>query len=340
MIDFRYHLVSIIAVFLALAIGLFVGSTALQGTVEDSLRTTANQVTAENHKLIQQNGILSRQVAADQTFAQASAARLLGGLLDRHSVALVTAPGADSQTVSGIAAAVRQAGGTVADQVSLTTLFFDTSAGTENLLSGLSQRYQPLSGGASSGTQIGGQQAAAAVLAAALVSKTEPATTTTAVQSQAVVSAFAQNGYLQLSSAAGGKVQPAQFAVVVAPATAPTSNDASPDNQVLIAVAQALRDGGDGTVLAGSLAGSGTGSAIDALASGAVSGSLTTVDNADTQTGQIMVVQALDEQLAGRKAAAYGVNPNAAPSPAPTPSATVTPAPTANSGTGKRAGHK
>ncbi|HUC25193.1 MAG TPA: copper transporter, partial [Streptosporangiaceae bacterium] len=31
MIDFRYHLVSIIAVFLALAVGLAVGSTALSG---------------------------------------------------------------------------------------------------------------------------------------------------------------------------------------------------------------------------------------------------------------------------------------------------------------------
>ena len=31
MIDFRYHLVSIVAVFLALAIGIVVGATALKG---------------------------------------------------------------------------------------------------------------------------------------------------------------------------------------------------------------------------------------------------------------------------------------------------------------------
>ncbi len=37
-IDFRYHLVSIIAVFLALAIGIVVGSTALQPTVESGLQ--------------------------------------------------------------------------------------------------------------------------------------------------------------------------------------------------------------------------------------------------------------------------------------------------------------
>ena len=31
MIDFRYHIVSIIAVFLALAVGIVVGTTALNG---------------------------------------------------------------------------------------------------------------------------------------------------------------------------------------------------------------------------------------------------------------------------------------------------------------------
>jgi hypothetical protein len=41
-IDFRYHLVSIVAVFLALAIGIVLGSTELQGPTYNFLnRTTA-----------------------------------------------------------------------------------------------------------------------------------------------------------------------------------------------------------------------------------------------------------------------------------------------------------
>jgi len=41
-IDFRYHLVSIVAVFLALAIGIVLGSTELQGPTYNILnRTTA-----------------------------------------------------------------------------------------------------------------------------------------------------------------------------------------------------------------------------------------------------------------------------------------------------------
>ena len=52
MIDFRYHLVSIVAVFLALAIGIVLGSTELQGPVFNVLdRTTSqlhNQLTTED----------------------------------------------------------------------------------------------------------------------------------------------------------------------------------------------------------------------------------------------------------------------------------------------------
>ena len=40
MIDFRYHLVSIVAVFLALAIGIVLGSTELQGPTYNLLNQT------------------------------------------------------------------------------------------------------------------------------------------------------------------------------------------------------------------------------------------------------------------------------------------------------------
>ena len=45
MIDFRYHLVSIVAVFLALAIGIVLGSTELQGTTIDALRSLNRSLT-------------------------------------------------------------------------------------------------------------------------------------------------------------------------------------------------------------------------------------------------------------------------------------------------------
>jgi Copper transport outer membrane protein, MctB len=324
-IDFRYHLVSIIAVFLALAIGIVVGSTALQGGTEDILRHAVNAVTHQNNALRQTNNLLKQQVSADQNFAQAGAGRLLDGLLVGQKVVLVTAPGADSQTINGVSAAVKRAGAKVTGQVSLTPQFFDTSAGTETSLTALAQQLAPAGmtvSGQQADTQIAGQEAAARVLAAALVTKDGPLRPTAQTDSS-VLSGFGQRGFLQVSATSSSRtLAPATLAIAVIPATPPV-NDTSPANLGLIAVAEALQAASDGTVMAGSVAGSGPGSAIDAMSSGAVSGSVTTVDNADTQIGDIAVAQALRELLTGHKPAAYGVRTGVFPSPAPSPPATA-----------------
>jgi hypothetical protein len=113
--------------------------------------------------------------------------------------------------------------------------------------------------------------------------------------------------------------------MVVAPAAPASASDVSPANLALLGVAEQLQAASHGTVLAGSAAGSGPGSAIDEATGG---GKVSTVDEADLATGQIMAVQALSFLLSGRPPASYGVHPGTAPSPAPTPS--VTPTVTAN----------
>ena len=95
-IDFRYHLVSIIAVFLALAVGIAVGANALRPT-EAFLSKAASEVSKKNNSLTQQNAMLQQQINADQAFAQAGSTRLLAHLLTGQSAVLVTAPGADSR---------------------------------------------------------------------------------------------------------------------------------------------------------------------------------------------------------------------------------------------------
>ena len=51
MINFRYHVVSLTAVFLALAIGLVVGTAALNGPVADSLKEQVQSVSKDNSNL-------------------------------------------------------------------------------------------------------------------------------------------------------------------------------------------------------------------------------------------------------------------------------------------------
>ncbi|HMH91998.1 MAG TPA: copper transporter [Streptosporangiaceae bacterium] len=326
MIDFRYHLVSIIAVFLALAIGIVVGSTALQPAVESSLHATETLLKRRIDQVTQNNTALTQGRAADQAFAQAAESRLLGHLLTGQDVVMVTAPSPNGQVVTGLTTALHTADATMTGTVALQPPFFDDSDSTEARLSQLAQQLAATAGLTISaqhdGDAVAGQEAAAQVIAAAIAAKTGPAALSPA-QSQAILSGFASAGYLQVSGPGGTatNLPPAGLAIVVAPATPPSATDVSPANLALLAVAEQLQTASHGTVLAGSLAGSGPGSAIDEATGG---GKLSTVDEADAATGQIMTVQALANLLSGRPPGSYGVHPGAAPSPAPTPSVTPT----------------
>jgi Copper transport outer membrane protein, MctB len=338
LIDFRYHLVSIVAVFLALAVGIIVGASALQPQVVSGLKAESQLEKKTNETLRTQVALLNQQTGADGNFAQAAAGYLLGHLLDGQQVVLVTAPGADGQTVSGITSALGRAGATITGQVSLTAQFFDTSKTTESNLIALARSLAPagITLPASSGVgQIYGQQAAAEVIAAAIVRADGPATVTQQ-QAAAIVSGFGQQGFLQISGGSGGTALSGQatLAIIVIPATA-AGNASSQANLALVDVGHELQRSSAGVVMAGSLPGSGTGSAIDAVTSGAAGVDISTVDNANTVIGQIMVVQALRLLLDPHASpAAYGAVPGAAPSPIPT----AAPTPSASTGQSKPAG--
>ena len=327
MIDFRYHLVSIVAVFLALAIGIVIGASALK---PDVVKFFDNASTREQRTIsTQQANIrnLENQLASNQAFAQAAAPRLLSGLRAGQQVALVTAPGADATTVNGVTAALKLAGAEITTQAALQPSFFDTSAGTQISLKALAQQTAPpglLLQTTGVNPLIAGQQEAAQVLAAALVTK--EGADLPADQVNNILTRFAQQGFLQLNPAGGSAAtHQATLAVVIIPGSPPAA-DANPANLALISVAEQLSlSSSSHVVLAGSLAGSGPGSAIDELSSGSAGAQLSSVDNADKEVGQILVAQALSYLLTGHKPAAYGTGavPSPAPTPSPTPSATA-----------------
>jgi len=332
-IDFRYHLVSIVAVFLALAIGIVVGAAALQPHVADALNRESKIEEREINAKRAEISALQNELNSGQEFAQASAPLLLADLLTGQKVVLVTAPGADGSTISGITSALELAGAKVTGQAQLQPAFFNTSASTENSLDALAQKVSPptvtpgeQTSVSSLSAQIAGQQDAAEVIAPALVSS--DGSDLPASQAEAILSGFAQQGYLQVSPSKGftaSTLSEATLAVVVIPASPPASGDSDPANQALLALAEQLNLQSRGVVLAGSLPGSGSGSAIDELVNGSTGIQVSSVDNANSEIGQIMVVQALSNLLAGKKPAAYGVYAGAVPSPAPTPSPSPTP---------------
>ena len=337
MIDFRYHLVSIVAVFLALAIGIVVGATALQ---PHALALLDRAESHESREITQDRTTISNlknQISAGQTFAQAAAPLLLDNLLTGQKVVLVTAPSSDGSTISGITSALKQAGAKVTGQVALQPAFFVTSASTENSLDALAQKDAPPGVMPSEKTgqpdpiaRIAGQQEAAQVIAPALVTTDNPdSTDLPASQVKTVLSDFSQRGYLQVTPASGSStLAQATLAVVVIPANPPTAGDSDPGNLALISLGEQLKMASRGVVLAGTFPGSGSGSAIDELIYGGTGIQLSSVDNANYEDGQITVAQALSYLVFGHKPTAYGVLPGTVPTPAPTPSPTPTPTPT------------
>ena len=111
MISFRFHVVSITAVFLAIAIGVVVGTTYVDGAVVDGLRNRIDSVEgnlddrrAENDRLESELGLASSYIEASAPFA------VTDRLID-VPVLLVAARGVDETVVERTAGLTRLAGG-------------------------------------------------------------------------------------------------------------------------------------------------------------------------------------------------------------------------------------
>jgi len=317
-IDFRYHLVSIIAVFLALAIGIVIGSTSvLKGAVLSGLQKTSAAEKSRIDSLYAQNSQLKQQLNAAESFATASEHVLLDGLLAGQRVVLVEAPGAPGSVINGVQNALTTAGATVTGQVLFQTQFFSTGAASD--LDTLNRQLTP----AGMTLRAGSPQAQAGqLIASAILTQDQALAGSAESADQAILSGYAAAGYLSASPRPADR---ATLAVVIIPASPASTNDANVASQTLVTLAQQLNQADSGTVVAGQLSGSGPGSAIDVMRAGGRGGHVSTVDNADTATGQVVVAQALYEQQADGRSGSYGALPGASaagPSPAPVPSAT------------------
>jgi hypothetical protein len=335
MIDFRYHLVSIVAVFLALAIGIVLGSTELQGDTIDVLRSSSNSLKSQLNGVIAQRNSFESQLGADQQFLQTAEPRLLANELTADRSVLGIEPGASSAVISGIKQAAGLAGATVTGEVALQPTFNDLSGANQSSLSALNSvqasTYQTTLA-TPSNQQTASQQQAAQLIGTAILATTTAAETQgiSATDGQQLLGAYAQGGYLTIS---GAPYDRATLAVIVTPATAPADGQNDPANQVLLAVGQEFATLSAATIVVGSTAGSGAGSAIAVLRSSSVSSQVSSVDNADTTIGQVSTMWALANQLGGAKANSYGISGASAVSPVPsavpsaTPSTTVSPTP-------------
>src|SRR4051812_21496834 len=101
MVSFRYHLVSIIALFLALAVGIAMGATVIDKATVDLLRTQIRTAQAQRNATSAENKTLHDQQKSITDFEQAAAPRFVQGALTGIPVMIIDmqGPGID---VSGV----------------------------------------------------------------------------------------------------------------------------------------------------------------------------------------------------------------------------------------------
>ena len=113
MINFRFHIVSLIAIFLALALGVVIGAGVIDRGVVDALDSRLNSVEArsdriqgENDELQDANSRLSGAITAEEPFA-------VDGRLVGETTGVLAVRGTDDAKVKATAAAAATAGAKV-----------------------------------------------------------------------------------------------------------------------------------------------------------------------------------------------------------------------------------
>jgi hypothetical protein len=113
LISFRYHLVSIVAVFLALAVGVVMGTTVVKQGVIENLQNRTNNLLEQTHTYQQQVIQLQLDLRGAKKLIQEVEPHLIQGQLAGQQIVMVTVQGVDPGEVDGVKRELEQAGASV-----------------------------------------------------------------------------------------------------------------------------------------------------------------------------------------------------------------------------------
>lgn len=290
MINFKYHVVSLVAVLFALSVGLVLGSGLLSSGTGTAAAVQVVDLQAETALLRERVAATQSSVAFSDAFGAAIQDQQVAGALTDRTVVLVALPGADEASLSSMREALVAGGAEVTGTVTILPEW--TDAGSASVLDSLAA--QLVTSGATL-PDSDGYERGAVVLASSVL---EPAGSE---QPEGIVettpAAYVESGLVALSGPLRG---PAELAVVVA--GGPVEDDAEADRRLeaLRSVAVAFDSEGRGAVLAGPPESAGSLGVVDAVrADPDLAGELSTVDVVSLSSGRTTTVLALAEQADG-----------------------------------------
>lgn len=293
----RNFILSLAAVFLALAVGVVVGARVLSGPMVSTLR-------GDKGDLQRQNTELTEKLTAAEEFAGQMSSRMVRDSLAGKSVLLFRTPDADDGDVESLSRLVGQAGGSVTGTIGLTNEFVDGNAG-EKLRSIVNSPVLP------AGTQLNAaltdpaSQAGDLLGVAVLINRDPKLAPVGDSDRETVLIALRDTGFLTYD-----RVSAADTAVIVTGGG--LAEDAGNRGATVARLAAGMAPHGSGTVLAGR-EGSATGVSAVALArsDAALGSAVSTVDDVDSAAGRVTALLALQSMIGGAPAGRYGVGPGA-----------------------------
>jgi len=271
-INFRYHLVSLAAVLLALAVGIILGSGPL-----DDTRTSfgGSNDSAPDPAL----------AGFEEAYAERTGSSLADGVLRDRSVVLLTTPDARTDEVAGITADLKQSGATITGTVKLTSKLLDPA--NRQFAEGVAQQAAGDDESVSSATDGYGRVGAA--IARAYLGKGDVDDV-----GSMIASAFSEGELVATDEAPATR---ASLTLIVAGPG--TSDTASGESQVVAQLSQVLSASGDGAVVVGPSSSSEDGGAVAAVRGGDAAATVSTLDVTDSAAGRVVVPLVVAQQAAG-----------------------------------------
>lgn len=302
MISLRQHAISLAAVFLALAVGVVLGSGFFSDTLLSSLRDEKRDLAAQISGLNDQRNVLNEKLGATNDFDVQVAGRIVHDTLSGKSVVIFRTPDSGDDDVAAVSKTVGQAGSRVTGTVSLTQEFVEANS-AEKLRSVVNSAILP------AGTQLStklvdqGSQAGDLLGIALLINTKPDVPALDDSQRDTVLAVLRDTGFITYQ--AGAHIAAANAALVVTGGGLPV--DAGNRGVSVARFAAALAPHGSGTLLAGR-DGSSTGSAAVAVtrADAGMASAISTVDDVDAEQGRITAILGLHDLINDGHTGQYG----------------------------------
>ncbi|MDQ4038131.1 MAG: copper transporter [Actinomycetota bacterium] len=309
MIDFRYHLVSLIAVFLAVALGIVIGTTQLNGRVLDGLEAQVGVLTDDNNELEAQTDRLTEQLTQDDAYDDAVAPLVVANRMVGSSVlVVVTNDEVTPDVVGQITSLLGASGAALAGTLRIQPAFTDpqTAPDLQEYVTG---------NGLPPGVTLP-QTDETPALVASLMSQVlmRPANGGPAPTETSTTTVLAGLAALGVVTSESGDVESADY-VLILTAGALTGEESEARNRALVSLAVALDAAGSGAVVAGDASADAEGGLVTAIRSdGAAATALSTVNNVDSAAGRVAALLALTAERTGQSGN-YGVGEGTVPLP-------------------------